>query len=256
MSPILAIAHRDLVKLLRDPPRMLSTFVFPFIFIGALGGSLQASLGSRVGFDFLAFTFTGVYAQTLFQSATMGIISLIEDREHDFSQEIFVSPVSRYAIIFGKILGEALVALPQGLAIVVFGVVLGVPMSPAQLGGLAVAGLAICLFGGSFGLLVLSNLSSQRTAQQVFPFLILPQFFLAGIFNPIQGLPWYLEVLSRLSPMRYAVDLTRSVFYLGQPDYTQVVLDGALANTLVIASLFSAFLVVGTILFVRAERNR
>ena len=33
--------------------------------------------------------------------------------------QIFVSPISRYSIIFGKILGESLVALLQGLAVVV-----------------------------------------------------------------------------------------------------------------------------------------
>ena len=37
-------------------------------------------------------------------------MSLIEDRENDFTQELFIAPISRYAIVFGKILGEALVA--------------------------------------------------------------------------------------------------------------------------------------------------
>jgi ABC-2 type transport system permease protein len=256
LNAVLVIAHRDLVKLLRDVPRMLATFVFPFIFIGALGGSLQASLGNRVGFDFLGFTFTGVFAQTLWQSAAMGLISLIEDRENDFSQEIFVSPVSRYTIVFGKIVGETLVALPQGLAIIVFGLVLGVPTSPLQVLALALVGIPVCLFGGAFGLLVLSNLGSQRAAQQIFPFFILPQFFLAGVFSPIQDLPLVLDVLSRISPMRYAVDLTRGIFYLGQPDYAQVVVDSPLTNTVVMAALFLAFLLIGTLLFVRAERNR
>ena len=33
--------------------------------------------------------------------------------------------------------------------------------------------------------MVMANLNSQRAANQVFPFLVLPQFFLAGVFNPI-----------------------------------------------------------------------
>ena len=43
----------------------LGTFVFPLIFIGALGGSLQASFGRSSDFNLLVFTFTGVFAQTL-----------------------------------------------------------------------------------------------------------------------------------------------------------------------------------------------
>jgi ABC-2 type transport system permease protein len=256
VNAILAISFRDFLKLLRDPARMVSTFVFPLIFIGILGGSLQANLGAEAGYDLLAFVFTGVLAQTLFQSTTAGVISLIEDRENDFSQEIFVSPVSRYSIVFGKILGESLVALPQGIAIVIFGIVIGVHMGAAQLAGLLAVGLATCLFGGAFGIIMLSSFSSQRAANQVFPFILFPQYFTAGVFTPIQVLPLPLEILSRISPMRYAVDLLRNVFYLGQVDYPQVTLDSPALNTLVMALMFAVFLVIGTALFVRKESNR
>jgi ABC-2 type transport system permease protein len=253
---VLTIAQRDFTKLLRDPGRIVATFVFPIVFIVLLGGSMQASFGEAIGFNYLVFTFTGVYAQTLFQSSALGLISLIEDRENDFSQEIFVSPVSRYAIVLGKILGESLVAFPQGAAILVVAWVLGGPFSLAQLAGLVWVAPIACLFGGAFGLLVLSNLRSQRAANQIFPFVMLPQFFLAGVFNPIQALPPYLDVLSRLSPMRYAVDLTRNVFYAGLPEYPRVVVDDLPLNLGVMAVGFVAFMVVGTALFVRAEQNR
>lgn len=256
MSALLTIAVRDLNRLLRDPVRLAATFVFPFVFLVALGGSMQANVGDRLGYDFLAFTFTGIFAQTMFQSTAMGIISLIEDRESNFSQAIFIAPISRYTIILGKLIGETLVALPQGLAVIAFGLLLGVPMAPAQLLGLLGTGVAVSLFGGAFGLLVLSNLASQRAAQQVFPFIILPQFFLAGVFNPIQVLPWYLEVFSRLSPMRYAVDIARNVFYLGAPEEAAVVLAPLAINVAIVGTAFAAFLVAGTILFVRSERNR
>jgi ABC-2 type transport system permease protein len=85
---------------------------------------------------------------------------------------------------------------------------------------------------------------------------MLPQFFLAGVFTPIQVLPWYLDILSKMSPMRYAVDLGRSVFYTGHPDYDEVVLQGIPFNTVVIGLMFIVFLIVGTWLFVRGERNR
>jgi ABC-2 type transport system permease protein len=253
---ILALAQRDLLKFLRDPARMVSSLIFPVIFIGILGGSLQANLGADVGYNFLAFTFTGILAQTLFQSTAIGVVSLIEDRENDFSQEIFVSPISRYAIIFGKILGETLVALPQGVAVVLFGVLVGVPFSLLNVLGLLVVSIVVCLFGGAFGVIVLSNLSSQRLANQIFPFIMFPQFFLAGVFTPIRVLPWYLELLSRISPLRYAVDLVRGVFYAGQDDYGLVVLAAPLFNGTVIGVLFAVFLIVGTVLFVRSERNR
>ena len=256
LSAVLAIAHRDLVKLLRDRTRLIADFTFPLIFIGVLGTSLQAGFGNVTRFDLLAFVFTGVLAQTLWQSAAMGVISLIEDRENDFSQEIFVSPISRYTIVIGKVLGESLVALPQGLAIVAFGFVLGIPLSLAAVLALVPVVLIITVFGGAFGVLVLSRLPNRRAATQIFPFVMLPQFFLAGVFNPIGNLPLPLEILSRLAPMRYAVDLLRDAYYGIHPDTVQVALEPLGTNLAIIGGLFVVFIAVGTTLFVRAEQNR
>jgi ABC-2 type transport system permease protein len=256
INAILAISFRDFLKLLRDIPRLVTTLIFPLIFIGVLGGSLQSNFGTSAGYNFLTFVFTGVFAQTLFQSTAQGVISLIEDRENDFSQEIFVSPISRYSIILGKILGESLVAFPQGAAVIVFGMLIGVSITTFQLLWLLIVGLVTCLFGGAFGVVMLASFKSQRSANQIFPFIIFPQFFTAGVFTPIKVLPLYLDILSRISPLRYAVDLLRDMFYIGVPDYPMVTLDGPGLNILAVAVMFVAFLLVGTALFVRNERNR
>ena len=253
---ILTIAYRDFMKLMRDPARLISTLIMPLLFITVLGGSMQANMGKGLGYDFMTFIFTGVFAQTLFQSASMGIVSLIDDRENDFSQEIFISPISRYSIILGKIVGETLVALTQGIGILIFGLVAGVTFSAGQLFGLLWVGVVICLFGAAFGVILLSNLPSRRTADQIFPFIMLPQFFLAGVFNPIQILPWYLDILSRISPLRYAVDLARGIFYSGRAEYGKVVLQPPMLNLGIMTAAFLVFLMIGTYLFVRSEQNR
>jgi ABC-2 type transport system permease protein len=256
-SAIAAIAHRDFVKLLRDRVRLVSELAFPLILIVLLGPALQAGFGSPGGLDLTTFVFTGVLAQTIWQSAALGLISLIADREEDFSQEIFVSPVSRYSIVAGKIIGESLVALPTALGVLVMGFIIGAPLTLAVLIALIPLSLVIAVYGGAFGLLILANISSQRTASQIFPFVMLPQFFLAGVFNPVHDLPAPLAVLSALSPMRYAVELTRNIFYglqggaVPAPEVTPFEV-----NVAVIAVSFVAFIAVGTLLFVRAERNR
>ena len=256
LHSILALAQRDLTKLLRDRARLITTMIFPFIFIGALGGTLSANFGRAPGFDFLTLTFTGVYAQTLFQSTAMGMISLVIDRENDFSQELFIAPVSRYTIIAGRILGETLVALPQALAILAFGLVIGIPLPPEKVLVLIATGIIVAFFGGAFGVLILAFLNNQRAANQIFPFIFLPQFFLAGVFTPIQNMPWYLEIASRIAPLRYAVDFVRGAYYVGSPDYPHVVLQDPAANLAVIVPAFVLCLVSGTFFFVRSERNR
>lgn len=256
LNALLTIAYRDWLKLLRDRGRMLASLIFPFVFIGILGTSLQTNLSAGVGYDFMTFVFLGVMGQTFFQSTASGLISLIEDRENDFSQEIFISPISRYTILAGKILGETLVALTQGIGIIAFGLLVRVPFSLMEVIRLTPAVLTVCFFGGAFGLIVMTNLKNQRTANQIFPFLLFPQFFLAGVFNPIRELPWYLWILSRIAPMTYAVDFIRSLYYWGRPEYGKTVLFSPLVNLFVIAAMTAIFMIIGTYLFVRNERNR
>jgi len=102
----------------------------------------------------------------------------------------------------------------------------------------------------------MAGLSEQRAANQIFPFLLFPQFFLAGVFNPIQHLPLPIFIASRISPMTYAVDLLRSIYYFGKPEYADVVLFNPLIDLTVVIGFGLLFVCIGTFLFVRNERNR
>jgi len=256
LNAIFTIAFRDVTKLLRDRVRLIASLIFPLIFIGVLGGGLNQSFGERLGYSYLTFIFTGVLAQVLFSSTASGVIFLLEDRENDFSKELFVAPVSPYSIIFGKIFGESLVAVTQGVAIVLFSVLLGVRFTLLQIVWLVPIALACTLLGGAFGFLVLANLNTQRRANQIFPFLIFPQFFLSGAFNPARDFPWYLTILSTITPLAYGVDLLRGVFYRGTSEFSEVVIRSPIVNLLFIAFLFTLFIIIGTALFVKNERER
>jgi ABC-2 type transport system permease protein len=256
LSAILVIAHRDFVKLLRDRLRLFADLTLPIGLVLLLGPALQAGFGSPGGLDVTTFVFTGVLAQTVWQSAALGVISLVSDRQEDFSQEMFVSPVSRYAIVIGKILGESLVAVPQAAAILLVGLLIGVRISPLVLVVVLPIVFAMAIFGGAFGLIVLSRMQTQRSANQVFTFVMLPQFFLAGVFAPIHDLPPALAFFSAISPMRYAVELVRNVFYGLQPDQVAPEMWPIEVNLAVSGVMFVVFIVVGTAIFVRSERNR
>jgi len=256
INAILTIAFRDIAKLLRDRTRMLASLVFPVIFIGILGTSLQQNLGQGLGYNFLVFVFIGVLGQTLFQSTAAGIISLVEDRQNDFSQEMFIAPISRYAILLGKIAGETVVSVLQISGVLIFAFIIGIPLQISSLLSLLPFVFFISFFGGAFGVVVMANLSDQKSASQIFPFLLFPQFFLAGVFNPITKLPLPILIASRIAPMTYAVDLLRGVYYWGKPEYAKVVLFNPLFDFMVILVFGTIFLVVGTLSFVRNERNK
>lgn len=253
---LLMIAYRDVLRFLRDPVRVAGALALPPIFIGIFGTSLQTNLGNATGYDFLTFAFTGALTLTIFQTTASGIVALVEDRENDFSQVIFVAPIPRLTILLGRITGSTIVAMIQAAVMVPFALLLGVRLSLTQLLLLIPVSLAVCLFGGAFGLLAFAGLRSQRGASEILPFLIFPQFFLGGVLSPISSLPPVLDALSHVAPLRYALDLVRGTLSLGQPEYNRVVLISPLANLALMTGLFVVALATGTSVFVRTTRQR
>jgi ABC-2 type transport system permease protein len=254
ISALLAIAQRDVIKLIRDRPRLAVNLAFPVLLIAGLGGLLQATVGRVTGLSTITLAFTGVLAASLFQSAAAGMISIVEDRENDFSRVLFIAPVSRLTLLAGKITGESAVAVVQGICIVAFAVAVGVRMNGWQLAGLAASGVACCLLGAAFGLATIAGLPNQRSAMQIFQFLIIPQYVLGGVLVPLAGAPPLLGALAWLMPMRYCVDLTRAAFYAGSPGYERVVAAGPVLDLVVIAALTVALLAAGSALFSYRER--
>ena len=254
----MAMAQRDVVKLIRDRPRLGVNLAFPVLLIAGLGGLLQATVGRVTGLNTVALAFTGVLAASLFQSAAAGMISIVEDRENDFSRELFIAPVSRLTLLAGKITGESAVAVGQGVCIAAFAVAIGVRMDGWQVAGVAGAGLACCLLGAGFGLVTIAVLPTQRSAMQIFQFLIIPQYVLGGVLVPLNGAPRLLSDLAWLMPMRYCVDLTRAVFYAGSPGYRAGGGGRSAGNldVVVIIALTTAFTAAGAALFEYRERVR
>jgi ABC-2 type transport system permease protein len=257
IGALLTIAGRDAQRFFRDYARLISSLAFPVLLIGGMGGIMQDSLGNAVSYSLLSFSVIGCFVMTLFTTTVDGVASLVEDRDNDFGQELFIAPISPYAIILGKMLGQSIIALLEGaVTLVIGGIFFGTHFTVGVLLSLVPVALLICLLGGAFSTLLTSIISNQRAAAQVTNLVQLPQLLLAGVFIPLKNLPWYLNIISILSPLRYVIDLTRALFYAGQPTYDQVVLESPWIDLTVSVIMFLLCFIVGTLLFVRHERNR
>ena len=253
---VAAIAQRDVTKLLRDRARLAVSLAFPLLLVAGLGSVLQPTVGRVTGVPAVTLAFTGVLAATLFQSTAAGMISIAADRENDFARTLFVAPVRRLTLAAGKIAGETLVACCQGAVIVVFAAAIGVRMSPGQLAAVAAPCLASCLLGGAFGLATVAWLPNQRSAMDVFQFLIMPQYVLGGVLVPLRGLPRSLSLLADAMPLRYVVDLVRAAFFHGTADYRRVLAGSPVTDIVVTGGLFAAALAAGALVFDYRERTR
>jgi len=255
-NAVVAIAWRDVLKALKSPAFLAITILFPVIFMGILGGSVAQNLAGGLGFDYMRFILVGMVVATLYQITVAGVTSLVEDRETDFTQEIFVSPVSRYSIILGKILGSSGGSLIALIGVFATAVIMGVQLDAGDVARLLVLAPILCLAGGALGVLFIGFVQDPKTASIGAPLLVFPQLFLAGALIPVANSTGILAVLSHLMPLTYAVDLARAIFYAGRPEYGLVVVNSPALDVAVTVACFVAFTLVGTFFFARAEKNR
>ena len=80
--------------------------------------------------------------------------------------------------------------------------------------------------------------------------------FLSGALIPVSAASGILGVLAKITPMTYSIDLARNIFYWGKPEYAAAVLHPWTLDLAVTVGFFLVFTIVGTVLFVRADRNR
>jgi ABC-2 type transport system permease protein len=256
LNAVIAVAVRDVIRFARVPEGIVLSFVWPLVLMGCLGGSLAQNLGEGTGFDLSQFILYGIAVMMLYQGTMGNVISLIVDRQNNFTQAIFVAPISRYAIIIGKIVGGTVTSLFGLVGLFVVALLMQIPFTLADVGQILLLAPLICIAGGALGILFVSVINSPQAAEQGAALLVFPQMFLAGLLIPVSQSNGILGILSHLMPMTYLADLTRNIVFAGHPAYGEIVLHSPTLNlgvTIVIAVLF---IVIGTVLFARNERTR
>jgi ABC-2 type transport system permease protein len=228
----------------------------PVVMMGMLGGGLAQNMAGGLGFNFGQFMLVGMLVNMLFTTTTMGMTSLVEDRQTEFTQEMLVSPVSRYSIVIGKIWGSAFAAIVSMLGTLRVGLVKGIALRPAQLLALLALSPLMCLSAGALAMMIIGLIKNKRTVNFAIMFIVMPQMFLSGAIIPINNNSGVLLVLSRILPMTYCLDLVRAVVYAGTPDYANVVLFNPVICVIGIVVLSVFFLVLGTFFFAKSETNR
>ena len=206
---------RELIRFRNDRMRIVTSLIQPVLYLFVLGTGLSSlsGLSSSGNVNFRTFMFPGVLGLSVLFTALFSAASIVWDREFGFLREMLVAPVSRSAIVIGKCLGGASVAAFQGAILILLAGLNGVPYSPSLI--LELIGLLILLAFAmtAFGVLMAARIRSIQSFMGMTQLVLMPMYFLSGALYPLNNLPGWLVVLTRVNPLTYAVDpLRRAVF--------------------------------------------
>src|SRR5438128_3905794 len=131
-----SLASRELIRFARQRTRVIGALGQPVLFwvlFGAgLHGSFKPPAWAPRDMTYQEYFFPGVAVLIVLFTAIFSTISIIEDRREGFLQGVLVAPISRLAIVLGKLTGGTLLALIQALLFLVIGPLLHfVGLAPA-----------------------------------------------------------------------------------------------------------------------------
>ena len=140
------------------------TIIFPVIFMGILGGSISQNLGDGLPYAYLPFMLIGMIANTMYQGTITGVTNLVEERENDFTAELFVAPVSRYTVLIGKMLGSAVASMISLVGVLAMIFVMQIPMEPVDLVRVLMLAPILAVAGGALGVLFIGFVQDPKVA--------------------------------------------------------------------------------------------
>ncbi|MGW7079745.1 ABC transporter permease [Streptomyces sp. NPDC054866] len=209
---------RDMKLALRSPTWLLIGIMQPLLYLFLFGPLMVSVVDHTPGFPpggaWEVLT-PALIVQTALFSGSFAGVGLLTEYRVGVVDRFRGTPASRAALLFGKVLAQAVQATAQSVLIVL--VTLLVFDLDASLTGLLLslaiaAVLAITLSSGSYALAMV--LKSEAAFPALMNAVLLPLLLLSGVLLPIseQLAPGWLYNLARINPLTHVVDAERAAF--------------------------------------------
>lgn len=182
---------------------------------------------------------------SLFGSLFSGF-SIIVEKNYGVVERMRVTPVSRLALLLGRVLRDASLFVFQAVLLVLAALVMGLraPLTGVLIGFAFVALLTVSL--GSLSYAMALKVDRPQEFGPIVNSISMPSMLLSGLMLPMALAPGWLDVLSHFMPLRYLVDAIRDG-YTGHYATTSM-----LYGVLVALGFATLAVTVGTRVFRRA----
>ncbi|MCU4769437.1 ABC transporter permease [Bacillus toyonensis] len=196
-------------------------------------------------FDGLGPVLIGFF--TFFFVFILSGVSFVRERLSGTLERLLSTPVRRWEIVVGYIIGFGIFAFIQSVIIVSFSVYV---LDLYVAGSIWLTLLITCMLSLTaltLGTFLSAYANNEFQMIQFIPLVIVPQIFFSGLF-PIESMNKWLQMLGKLFPLTYGADAMRQVMIRNQ-GFTEIALD------LTVLLLFSLLFAVGNVFALKKHRK-
>jgi len=196
----------------RARSRLIGSIVQPIFWIIFFGIGFTHSASLReANLAYIDYLIPGVIVMTVFTASFFSGMSVIWDKEFGFLKLVLVSPASRKASIFGRLVGDALIALTQGVVISVVAYSIDPHLNYFNIPFVLAVALLVAVSTSSLGIIIASRLSSMEGFGLIMNLLMMPFIFGSGVFFPIETMPFWMKAFAFINPLTYGADAARGL---------------------------------------------
>jgi ABC-2 type transport system permease protein len=154
----------------------------------------------------------GVIGMILFAlTSILTATAIVRERERGTIEQLIVTPIRPWELVVGKMLPYVILAFLNTLEVLALGHWwFGVPIR-GDLGVILLLSGLFLLSSLGIGLLASTFANTQQEAMLLVWMTLLPTIFLSGFFFPLQSMPKVLQWVSYLLPLRYYLNIIRSL---------------------------------------------
>jgi ABC-2 type transport system permease protein len=219
MAAVQTLWRKHMAKLAVHQEEAIGILFQPILWIVLFGTGMRSIMSDATpggGDQYMTFLVPGVIALAAMTGAIDGGLVLLFERIQGIIKEYLVSPIPRMSILAGNAMSTLTKSLLQSLVILGIGVLMGaqfIGLAPLNwLGGLIlVAGYSLGFAG--IGLAVACRTDTPGGYHMLIFMLTLPLLFLSNALYPLEALPTWMQVGSRLNPVSYVVDGLRQTLF-------------------------------------------